>query len=415
MAWGAVPTDGPLGTTADRLWRHPSKLWCEMVRAGCDPVRLRTQAIITPACGLALHGQTQAAHVLSLSRTVAQRLHDQAMGVRLSAGAAWRPAAPGPPTIAHRAWPGAALSRTADARASTRVSRRVDDLRADPAPQPALPRARRSRDLRRDHDAGPRSRGAWRRSSLSWSPDPPTQQVGSAPSGCAGRPPHPDDVARQRLLGRGARGLGAWLERRLAAERGDDPDDPDDAGEGAMAIGYVCELKIDGLAMSIRYEGGRWCRPPPAGTAAWGGRHRQRGHPRHGPRRAARRRPVGGRGAGRGLHARGRLPEALNAPPGRAGARLFVNPRNSAAGSLRQKDPAVTASRELSWWSYQLGEVEGGPAFPATSETLAWLAELGLPVNPRDPGPRHPLDEVQAFCRQWEANHDLPYGSTASS
>ncbi len=87
VAWGAVPTDGPLGTTADRLWRHLSELWCEMVRAGCDPVRLRTQAIITPACGLALHGQTQAAHVLSLSRTVAQRLHDQAMGVRLSAGA----------------------------------------------------------------------------------------------------------------------------------------------------------------------------------------------------------------------------------------------------------------------------------------------------------------------------------------
>lgn len=87
VAWGAVPTDGPLGTTADRLWRHLSELWCEMVRTGCDPVRLRTQAIITPACGLALHGEPQAAHVLALSRTVAQRLHDQAMGVRLSAGA----------------------------------------------------------------------------------------------------------------------------------------------------------------------------------------------------------------------------------------------------------------------------------------------------------------------------------------
>ena len=58
-----------------------------MVRAGCDPVLLRTQSLITPACGLALHGETQAAHVLSLARNVAQRLHDQAVGVRLTAGA----------------------------------------------------------------------------------------------------------------------------------------------------------------------------------------------------------------------------------------------------------------------------------------------------------------------------------------
>ncbi len=87
VAWGAVPTDGPLGTTADRLWRQLCDVWCEMVRAGCDPVLLRTQALITPACGLACHGVPQATHVLSLARTVAQRLHDQAVGVRLSAGA----------------------------------------------------------------------------------------------------------------------------------------------------------------------------------------------------------------------------------------------------------------------------------------------------------------------------------------
>ena len=87
VAWGAVPTDGPLGTTPDRLWRQLCDLWCEMVRSGCDPVLLRTQALITPACGLALHGVPQATHVLSLARTVAQCLHDQAVGVRLSAGA----------------------------------------------------------------------------------------------------------------------------------------------------------------------------------------------------------------------------------------------------------------------------------------------------------------------------------------
>lgn len=87
VAWGAVPTDGPLGTTADRVWRQLCDLWCEMVRGGCDPVLLRTQAIVTPACGLAYHGIPQAAHVLDLARTVAQRLYDQAVGVRLSAGA----------------------------------------------------------------------------------------------------------------------------------------------------------------------------------------------------------------------------------------------------------------------------------------------------------------------------------------
>ena len=87
MAWGAVPTDGPIGTTADRLWRQLSELWCELVRGGCDPVRLRSQALITPACGLALHGESQAARVLTLTRRVAERVHDQAIGVRLSAGA----------------------------------------------------------------------------------------------------------------------------------------------------------------------------------------------------------------------------------------------------------------------------------------------------------------------------------------
>jgi hypothetical protein len=87
VAWGAVPTDEPIGTTADRLWRRLSDLWCELVRGGCDPVRLRGQALVTPACGLAFHGESQAAGVLTLARQVAQRVHDQAIGVRLSAGA----------------------------------------------------------------------------------------------------------------------------------------------------------------------------------------------------------------------------------------------------------------------------------------------------------------------------------------
>jgi hypothetical protein len=88
LAWGAVPTDGPIGTTVDRLWRQLSGVWCELVTAGgCDPVRLRTQAMITPACGLYRHGVPQAEQVLSFTNRLAERLHDQAIGVRLSVGA----------------------------------------------------------------------------------------------------------------------------------------------------------------------------------------------------------------------------------------------------------------------------------------------------------------------------------------
>ena len=87
IAWGAVPTDEPIGSSPGRLWRQLSAVWCELVRGGCDPVLLRTQSLVTPACGLATHGVTQAEGVLSLTRQVAVRLHDQALGVRLAVGA----------------------------------------------------------------------------------------------------------------------------------------------------------------------------------------------------------------------------------------------------------------------------------------------------------------------------------------
>jgi DNA ligase (NAD+) len=76
---------------------------------------------------------------------------------------------------------------------------------------------------------------------------------------------------------------------------------------------------------------------------------------------------------------------------------------------LRQKDPKITASRELSFWTYAIGTVEGGPSFKRHSETLEWLGEVGFPVNPeiRTLGS---LDDVFAFCEHWlEHRHDLPY------
>ncbi len=87
VAWGAVPTDRPLGTTPELLWRELSQLWCRLVQEGCDPVRLRTQAMITPACGLAGHGVTQAEQVMTFTSELADRLRQQAIGVRLSVGA----------------------------------------------------------------------------------------------------------------------------------------------------------------------------------------------------------------------------------------------------------------------------------------------------------------------------------------
>ncbi len=87
IAWGAVPTAAPIGERASRYWKTLSSQWCELVRAGCDPVRLRSQALLTPECGLALHDVAQAEHVLGLVRELSNRMHDQALGLRLSVGA----------------------------------------------------------------------------------------------------------------------------------------------------------------------------------------------------------------------------------------------------------------------------------------------------------------------------------------
>lgn len=87
VAWGAVPTGGPVGESASRLWRVLSTEWRELVQAGCDPSRLRRQALVTPVCGLALHDEGRADRVFALTGAVARRLHDQLFGVDLSVGA----------------------------------------------------------------------------------------------------------------------------------------------------------------------------------------------------------------------------------------------------------------------------------------------------------------------------------------
>ncbi|MFM8972833.1 MAG: NAD-dependent DNA ligase LigA, partial [Actinomycetota bacterium] len=101
--------------------------------------------------------------------------------------------------------------------------------------------------------------------------------------------------------------------------------------------------------------------------------------------------------------------EDLNRRQGEAGERLFANARNAAAGSLRQKDPRVTGSRDLAFFAYQTGACEGGPELASHVDTLAWLAALGFPVNPRIEALAD-LDGVQDFCARMLADrHALGY------
>lgn len=177
---------------------------------------------------------------------------------------------------------------------------------------------------------------------------------------------------------------------------------------GAPAT-FVCELKIDGLAMSLRYEDGRFVQ---AAT---------RGDGRVGEDVTANVATIAAlpkrlpKGAPAVVEVRGEvyMPiasfEALNERAAAAGQPLFANPRNAGAGSLRQKDPRVTASRELSFWCYQLGEVVGGPEFASHHETLDFLGSLGFPVNP-EVRMVNDLAEVYAFAGHWqEHRHDLQY------
>jgi hypothetical protein len=87
IAWGAVPTDRPVGSTVDRLWRQLGDEWTALIEGGCDPFRLRLQSMVTPACGLVQHGVPQAEQVMAFTSRLAARLHEQTLGMQLSAGA----------------------------------------------------------------------------------------------------------------------------------------------------------------------------------------------------------------------------------------------------------------------------------------------------------------------------------------
>jgi DNA ligase (NAD+) len=181
--------------------------------------------------------------------------------------------------------------------------------------------------------------------------------------------------------------------------------------EPAPDLTYVAELKIDGLAISLRYERGRFVQGATRGDGATG--EDVTANLRTITSVPARLKEPAT------LDARGEvyMPKAefarINAEREEAGLALYANPRNSGAGSLRQKDPQVTASRQLSTWSYQLIEDEDtGPAaagVASQSAALDRLAALGFAVNPnRESG--LDIGGVIEFTETWrEDRHHLPY------
>jgi hypothetical protein len=87
VAWGAVPTDTPVSDDVAFLWRRLLGVWSDFVRAGCPSHLLRERAIVTPACGLAGHGPSQADRALRLAAEVGRRVRGQAAGRRVTIGA----------------------------------------------------------------------------------------------------------------------------------------------------------------------------------------------------------------------------------------------------------------------------------------------------------------------------------------
>ena len=230
----------------------------------------------------------------------------------------------------------------------------------------------------------------------------PTQRVGGAPSSQFGEVTHLQPMMSLDNVFDSDELLGWWRrnERLL--------------GEGTTAR-FVCELKIDGLAMSLLYDRGTFTRAATRGDGRVGEDVTENVRTIAAvPKVLVAPHDAGATIPSR-LEVRGEvfMPveafEALNRRRREGGEAIFANPRNSAAGSLRQKDPKITAGRELSFLSYQLGATEGGPSFRSHSETLAFLAECGFPVNP-EIRVVESLDEVLAFCLHWqEHRHDLPY------
>ena len=235
-------------------------------------------------------------------------------------------------------------------------------------------------------------------------PDSPTQRVGAEPLSEFEKVTHPipmtslanafnDDDMRD------------WLKRieKLLP-----------AGTTIAEVDFVVEPKIDGLAVALTYEDGIFVQGATRGNGIIGENvtanlRTVRDIPLripvdpHAGIAAPRRIEVGGE-----VYIGKKDFEALNRKQAEIGGKLYANPRNTAAGSLRQLDSSITAQRPLAFFGYQIGYVDG-LEIHTQWEALQTMRTLGFPVNP-DIHRSKTLDEALAFIHQWmERRAELPY------
>jgi DNA ligase (NAD+) len=225
-------------------------------------------------------------------------------------------------------------------------------------------------------------------------PDSPTQRVGAQPLDKFEEVPHLQPML-SLANARNEEELAAWVVRseRYLARQGVEMGD----------VRFVTEPKIDGLAISLVYEDGVLVRGATRGNGEVGEEVTQN-------LRTIGAIPLRVEDAPALLEVRGEIymPLAafarLNEQRAAAGEPTFMNPRNSAAGSIRQLDPALAASRPLSMWCYGIGEVEG-LEFDTHHAWLDWLRDRGFRVNP-DVEVHDRVDEVVAACNAWQERRD---------
>ncbi len=170
---------------------------------------------------------------------------------------------------------------------------------------------------------------------------------------------------------------------------------------------YTAELKLDGLSMAVHYRHGLLHLAITRGDG-------RTGEDVTANARTIRSLPLRVNAPWPEFEVRGEVVmskmafERLNADRAGEGQPLYANPRNSAAGSLRVLEPAITASRQLDFYAYFL-LVNGQPSLPSHWESLEALAAMSFKVNPNRTRASS-LGELQAFCDRWERERDsLPY------
>ncbi|WP_024983562.1 NAD-dependent DNA ligase LigA [Brevibacillus borstelensis] len=223
-------------------------------------------------------------------------------------------------------------------------------------------------------------------------PDSPTQRVGSAPLAAFEKVVH-----KTPMLSLG----NAFGEEDLR-----DFDRRVRQAVGNQNVRYVCELKIDGLAISLHYEDGVFVKGATRGDGTTGEDITQNLRTiRSIPLRLTR--PVTIEVRGEAFMPRAAF-EKLNKEREERGEALFANPRNSAAGSLRQLDPKIAASRQLDTFIYAIGDLQGVDV-ESHSEGLDLLESLGFKVN-KERRTFDNIDDVIDFVNSWvEKRPQLAY------